>query len=773
MNDSVSLHVALEMPVGRRRRSGARWPYLLSVALLAGCADQTPHPGALPTPRANNGATPRIDGAVGAQPPVRTGMVSYGRGQGRTSGGLGGDGAGDITLNFADTDIRAVVDQVLGQLLHVNYLVDSSVHGSITLKTTTPVRQDQLLPVLRAALSGAGAALVFENGVYRVTAAGTPGGEQNDGETVVSLRYTSADALAKAVQPILHNGGHIVAAPSGNAVVVTGDPASRATLVELVHAFDTDVLSGQSYALFPATSGDAQELATALETALSSKKGQAMAERLRVVPMPRIEAVMVIATQSSLIENARRVFSVIEAERRRTVRKWNVYYLQNGRANDIAYILQQAFTPNHVTATPSSKLNANNSNQFMSSGQSGGTGLGLGSSSTSSGTQSSSLLGGSSGSTSTGQTQGGSGSDASGQNGQGSDGISNNPLLGGLGNSSDTRSTDSEIRIIPDLQNNAVLVYGTTNETETVSSMLRKVDIMPLQVRVDATVAEVTLNDTLQYGTQFFFKSGGINGILSTATQTLTSGNLATSELSSSFPGFVIGGHGAAGAPFVINALQEVTSVRVLSSPELMVVDNQQASLMVGDEVPYLTGSTTGVLTSNSTITNSISYQPTGVILQVTPHVSNGGVVTLDISQQVSSVASTTTSSGSGTINSPTFSQRMVTSRVVISDGQTVGLAGLISDKSNKANQGIPWLKDVPILGLLGGTQNNTRERTELLVLITPHVIHNQTDAYALTADLREQLPRAAVLPHDLNVMPMTGSDNPQHRVLHSIGLND
>ncbi|MFT8719650.1 type II secretion system secretin GspD [Acetobacter sp.] len=765
----------------KARRRAFRW-MLYALPLLSGCAEQKLHPEPLPFSGdlSDTSATPRINGTVGPTASRAGGVVS----RGRTVGGAGDatlSGTGDITLNFADTDIRAVADQVLGQLLHVNYIVDSGVHGTITLKTTTPLTRAQLLPVFRTALAGSGAALVVENGVYRVTSRSSgSGGGENDGETVVPLRYTSAESLAKAVQPVLHGGGHIVASPAGNAVVVTGDPATRASLVELVHAFDMDVLAGRSYAVFPVTSGSPQELATALETALGSKKGQFMAERIQVIPMARIESVMVIASQPYLVDNARRVFDVVEAERRRTLRHWNVYYLQNGRSNDVAYILQQAFTPNHVTAVPSAKLNASSSNNQSSQGGfgSGGFGSSLGSSSgsSSSGLGSSMSEGSSSGSSGQGVALGSSASGGS-QNGgsQSEDAISSNPLLGGLGNSSSDsdKGMTNEIRIIPDNQNNAVLVYGTTVEAETVEAMLHKIDIMPLQVRVDAVVAEVTLNDALKYGTQFFFKSGGINGILSNASQSLGSSSLVSSQLSSSFPGFVLGGGDQGGAPFVINALQEVTSVQVLSSPEVMVVDNQPASLMVGDLVPYLNGSTTSVLTANSTITNSVNYQPTGVILQVTPHVSNGGVVTLDISQQVSAVASQTTTTGSGTINSPTFSQRQVTSRVVISDGQTVGIAGLIKDNSQRDNSGIPWMKDIPVLGLLGGTQNNTRSRTELLVLITPHVIHNQADAYAFTADLRDRLPQAAVLPHELNNTRATGSPDPQRRWLHAVGLND
>ncbi|MBR0560587.1 type II secretion system secretin GspD [Neokomagataea anthophila] len=753
--------------------------------MVSGCTDAPRTPKPLPIAPGAYGqtASPRIDGPIERNPAARGGIVSYGRASSLNSSEADNDrSTGDISLNFAETDIRSATDQILGSVLGVNYMVDPAVHGTVTMRTTRPLHRDQVLNVFRSALAGSGATLIYENGLYRVVSNGSAGGGglggnmpggSNSGDdqngTIIPLRYTSAESLVKALQPILRNNGHLVAAPGSNAVAISGDPATRASLIDMVQAFDTDVLSGQSYAMFPTESGSAQELAQALQAALATKKGQAFTDRIQVIAMPRAEAVMVIASNPRFIDNARRAFTTIETQRRRSVRRWNVYYLQNGRANDVAYLLQQAFTPDHVTATPSAKMNIPNSS-FSNNSSSNSTSLGMGNTQQSSNTGNSLLGQGTTGNSTNDNSNSQNGSANSSQ----SDSLSNNPLLGGLGNNSSSNSNDNaRIRIIPDLQNNAVLVYSTPEENDSITAMLRKVDIMPLQVRVDATVAEVTLNDNLQYGTQFFFKSGGVNGVLSNATQSLGTSSLVSSALSSSFPGFVLGGSASGGAPFVINALQAVTSVRVLSSPELMVVDNQPASLMVGDMVPYLTGSTTGVLTANSTVTNSINYQPTGVILQVTPHVSNGGLVTLDVSQQVSSVASSTTSTGSGSINSPTFSQRQVTSRVVIADGQTVGLAGLISDRSERSNQGIPWLKDIPILGLLGGTQDNTRTRTELLVLITPHVIHSQGEALSLTTDLRERLSHAALTPDDLNHTPATGSSDPQHRVLKYVGLHD
>ena len=164
-------------------------------------------------------------------------------------------------------------------------------------------------------------------------------------------------------------------------------------------------------------------------------------------------------------------------------------------------------------------------------------------------------------------------------------------------------------------------------------------------------------------------------------------------QLNLSFPGFFIGGHGRGGAPFAINALQAVTQVNVLSSPELLVLDNQPARLQVGNVVPYLSQSSQSTITANAPIVNSVNYQQTGVVMEVTPRVNSGGLVTLDVQQDVSEVSGIVTTPG---LNSPTFNDRNVSSRVVVQDGQAIGLAGLIRDSANVNNQGIPWLKDVP-----------------------------------------------------------------------------
>lgn len=782
-------------------------------------------------PRADSS---RVNGNVGTTDNLLSAQVALGQPQPLQLGSAKHNiVTGNISLDFADTDIREVAAQILGTLLRVNYTIDPAVKGTATLHTSAPFTADQLLSVLQTLLTQNGAALIETNGLYRVVANGSaaggpppaPGGASGgglpanlgssavSGSSVVALRFAAADELAKVLQPFVASGARILPDPGRNALIISGDPNVRETLVSLIDAFDIDLLAGQSYALLPATSGDAKDFADSLQDALRARGHGSLAGQIRVLPMERMNAVLVVSSQPRYIEDARRVFSLLERARNETVRTWHVYYLQNSNAMDAAYVLQQAFTPNAVTAQPSAaSQNGPGMRQPSNSGGIGGAGSGIGAgTAVGSGLGGGGSIGGSGSGTSGGMgggigggqggglgggigggtgglgggggTGGGLGGGTSGGGGFGQSGgqtgggtsssgpaSTANPLLGGLDSASGATTDANAMRIIANPQNNALLVYSTQREENTVLAMLRKLDILPLQVRIDATIAEVTLNDQLQYGTQFFFKSGGINGMLNNATANPVATTLGGTAFGSTLPGFIVGGNGVGGAPLAISALQAVTTVHVLSSPELLVLDNQPARLQVGDLVPYLTSSAQSTLVANAAVINSVNYQPTGVIMQVTPRVNSGGLITLDVSQEVSGINTAITAATTG-INSPTFSERSVTSRIVVQDGQTVGLAGLITDSLTRGNSGLPWLKDIPILGLLAGTQNNIRQRTELLILITPHVLHDQRDARALTEDLREDLINAAAVPSELKHMNTTGSDDPDRQIRRKLRL--
>ena len=778
-----------------------------SLALaLAGCQPAEKPDAPTPLPALAPGtpvASPAVNGALGSLRGQPRAQVSYGNREGGVhapGAEYSAGGGGDVSLDFADTDIRAAVSQILGDILHLNYTVDPGVHGSVTLHTAQPLRREQLLPTLEVLLSQVGATLSQSGGLYEVAPAsaagsgGGPGGGLGSGATagavVVPLHSTSADALARVLQPYAGTGARIAADPNANAIIVNAPPAQREAIVSMIHAFDVDTLADKSFALLPVDSGDAKDFSTALSQALSADQGKSLANVVRVVPMSRIDAVLVVVPTEDMMNDVRRIYGLVLRQRRETVRSWHVYYLQNGRSNDAAYVLQQAFTPDHVTAQPTEKNQlqqlGQTQNALGASGGSGSSGIGGGSS------LGGGITGGTSGMTSgTGATAGGTGATA-----QPASGGSSNPLLGGLeqGGAGEGGTSKDEMRIVSADQNNAILIYGTPQELDTVENTLRKIDVVPLQVRIDATIAEVDLNNNLEYGTQFFFKQAGastsnntgsvasstaaLTGTATNATSSGTGGVLTQAFTASTagltgggFEGFLLAGGNSQQA--ALDLLQSVSKVRVLSSPELVVLDNQPARLQVGEDVPVLSQQQQSTLVANSSLVNSVSYVPTGIMLQITPRVNNDGQVTLDIAEEVSQSLGITTTTGSAGPNSPTFSDRNVQSRVVVQDGQTIGLAGLISDNDQKLNQGVPFIRNIPVIGALFGQQANSRTRQELLVMITPHVERDAHDARALTEDMESQMPFAAGVPEALQRLPNAGQSDPNGPVLKSIGLQN
>ena len=657
-------------------------------------------------------------------------------------------GSGDITLNFVDTDVREIVKTVLGKSLQVPYTIDPTIRGSVSITTPKPVTREQVVPILQDLLTQVNAVLIIDKGLYQVlptsNAATRPVmgdmGDASGGGEVVQLQYTSAKELAKTLEPFVAHGGKLVPDATHNALVISGDPLTRHTITELVRAFDVDLLAGQSYVLLPVSSGVPSKVATELQKVLMAETDGPLASQIRVIPMTRINAILVASMQPRYIEDARRLMQLVDRESISTEPSWHVYYVQNGQSSDLEYVLQRAFTPNHITSTGASDTNRLSKTTPGFTSASGGSNGGTGTS----GASSAGSLGATPGQE---DPSGGTNAQTSSVVQQANGGAANDvppalqPLSGAGGTSEDN---DNGIVIIANRQNNALLIRASDSQYGVIESMLRKIDIVPLQVQIDATIAEVTLNNQLQYGTTFFFQNGGLATKLVNPVSDALSGAFTLTK----------------SVNITLSAIQAVTKLRVLSSPQITVLDNELATIQVGDTVPYLSQTATSTISSTAPIVSSISYQQTGVILEVIPRVNSGGLVTLDISQEVSNPVKTTVSG----IDSPTFQDRRVHSRVVARDGQTIGLGGMIRDNNSQGNQGIPFLKDIPILGAAFANQNNDRQRTELLVLITPHVVDDQRSARMLTDDLREELRDADGVPAALQSLPI-GSADPNARL--------
>ncbi len=288
--------------------------------------------------------------------------------------------------------------------------------------------------------------------------------------------------------------------------------------------------------------------------------------------------------------------------------------------------------------------------------------------------------------------------------------------------------------ITADDTNNAIVIYGTPQEYSTIQNALQQLDVAPLQVLLEAAIAEVTLTNNLKYGVQYFYQPSDKHAFVLS--------NSGTSDIGAVFPGFSYMFSEGTNIRIVLDTLSQVTHVTVVSSPEVMVLNNHTATLQVGDQVPVATSQAQSVIGGQSPVINTIEYRDTGVILKITPRVNQGGMVTLDVSQEVSDVSTTSTS----TLDSPTITQNKINSTIAVQDNETIALGGLIKDSRNNGSSGIPYLSEIPVVGALFGTKNDTIDRTELIVLITPHVVDNLQKARAVTSELRRKLPSLQTL---------------------------
>lgn len=604
----------------------------------------------------------------------------------------------ELILNFADTDIREVVRTVLGDILQVNYVIDPAVSGTVTLQSGRGLKPDQILPTLESVLRLNGAGIVTEGDLYRVvTLEGTqppvaplvlsPGGARQVpgyGVQIMPLRFASAAELEKVLKPFAPPESLLTVDPTRNLLIMAGTREERQAFQEAVEIFDVDWIRGTSFGLFPLENVRADVLAEELRFIFTESSEQSGV--IRFVPLARLNAILAISLQPKYLEDARQWIFDLDRADEAGARKIYVYNVQNARANELASVLAGIFGGS------------------ASAGAAGTSSLD--SFSTRSSEQAIRDLGGLSDSAA-------DQSDGVGQSAP----TANEVVLQG----------EEEIRVIAVDSSNALVIHATPQDYRMVEDAVRQLDVLPLQVLIEATILEVSLNDQLRFGVQWFFDSGQSEFSLS---------EIADGAAGSIFPGFSYVFGMTQDVRIVVNALSEVTDVNVISSPQLMVLDNQPAELQVGDEVPIATQSAVSVNDPDAPIVNSIEFRNTGVILRVTPRVNSSGLVVMEIEQEVSSVVATTTSG----IDSPTIQQRKISSTVAIQSGESVTLGGLIRENRQKGSTGVPILSDIPLFGALFGAKNDTQSRTELLVLITPRVVRNQREAREVTNELRDRM---------------------------------
>jgi general secretion pathway protein D len=612
---------------------------------------------------------------------------------------------GDITLNFDNHDLREVVQLILGDLLGVNYILDPAVQGTVTIQTSKPLRRDLLLPTLETLLRMNKAALVLADGVYRVL----PVGSAMQGSLVpqlgdssrplpqgyslriVPLRYIGVTEMTEILKPLAPEGSIVRADPVRNLLILAGTSPELGSLLDTIEVFDVDWIKGLSVGVFRLEYGKVGEVAKQLDTLMGGKEGNPLAGLFRVVPLEATNSLLVITSQDRYLD---RIGSWIErldqAGGQGDEERLYVYRVKHGDAENLASIIGQLFTGKGAETRAPARVAP--------------------------------------------------GLQASRIGGQSTSGEKTTPAAAGQGTT--TRATrtataptsislESGVSIVADAVNNSLLIRSTPSEYRKIREALDELDIQPLQVLVEATIVEVTLSGELRYGLQWFFttRHGGKKG---TWVQDNEQG------LGPLYPGFnwTLEGITSGDVYAVLSAFAGDNLINVLSSPSIMVLDNRTAKIQVGNQVPILSQQQQGT-SETDRVVNSIDYTDTGVMLSVTPRVTPGGLVIMDVEQQVSNVGEPPTGV---VVDSPTISKRNIVSSVAVRHNQAVVLGGLIQDDTRSNQGGVPGLYNMPLLGWAFGQSSKSATRRELVVILTPRVITGEQDIERINDEFRGKL---------------------------------
>ncbi len=663
-----------------------------------------------------------------------------------------------ITLDFVDADVATVARTVLGDLLHMDYALDPRVQGRITLQTARPLPRAAALSSLEDALRLNGAALVpaggssvrivpaeqarFALGAAAVGFARGPGWRTQ----IVPLRYANAADIAKTLEQVAPAGAAIHADPAHNLVFLTASGTEIGNLLDVVQTLDVDSMAGASFGLFRLQVVEAKAMVQDLTRIFGGPAATDRPDGVRFVPIQRLNAVLAITRSPAGLRRVQDWVDRLDKVADGNDPQLYVYRVASGRASHLAEVVSKLFPDQAVERA--GKENQGETAPGRAATDLTGAGYPGTAPAASRGSpayQGGGLANGSFfGATVPAQGPAPAAAATPAVSAIPLPGTAAaptaNPLGGGpppLEGETAQEPPATPVRVVADTVNNTLLVLARPAVYQRIEQTLRKLDVMPAQVQIEATIAEVQLNNALRFGVEAFLKSHlGFN---------LTdAGNAQAIAQSPAFTFSFTSGN----TNVVLEALRQVTDVTVVSSPTMMVLDNETANLQVGDQVPIITATAQSVQNTNTPIINQIDYRDTGVILSVTPRVTASGAVLMTVRQEVSDVEATTSSS----INSPSFQRRRFDSSIAVADNQTVALGGLIRTNHTQNRTGVPFLSELPVVGSLFGTRVDQVTRNELIVLITPRVVRTAPDAAAATQELRQRMlssppTRANVLP--------------------------
>jgi general secretion pathway protein D len=602
-----------------------------------------------------------------------------------------------------------------------------------------PIPKEALLGVFETMLSGEGAAISVDNGVYRILPSNDAisaaailarGARRQPGVSaqVVPLRYVAAPEMERIIKSMAPQATILRTDPARNLMVVAGTRGDLDSIMDAVSTFDVDWMRGMSFGLFPIDTNDPDAIAQELDTVFANDQESPTKGLVRFVPNRRLKAILVITSRPEYLKKAQAWVRRLDMVGRATEKQVHVYHIQNRPAVELAQLLQRIYGSQEQgrAASLSRTTTATVSSGPLPDAVAG---------------QPAFLPGAPGIPAITAAPAPGAGlaPPAPGPDlvPGGAPPIPGRPPLAAA--PLDDRSAG--VSVVADETNNALIITASAQEYHRMRRILEQIDVQPNQVLLEATIAEVALNDQLTMGLRWFLQTGSFQ-FRFTDIPALTPNN-PVPNIAPSIPNVVTPGFPGFSSFFntpnvqvVLNALSTITDVNIVSSPTLMVLDNKRATLQVGDEVPIVTQSAVAIQVPGAPIVNSVNMRNTGIILNITPRINDGGRVLLDIEQEVSTAVQTTTSG----IVSPTIQQRRVKTTVSVDDGNCIVLGGLIQDKATNTRDQVPLVGDIPIFGNLFKHKNDNIQRTELLIAITPKIVKDTGQIRAIAAEFRDKI---------------------------------
>ncbi|WP_157786086.1 secretin N-terminal domain-containing protein [Bradyrhizobium yuanmingense] len=583
-----------------------------------------------------------------------------------------------VSLDYANADIRQVVNDVVGDIMSMPVIIDPGVGGKMTLRTSGNVPVSDVPRLLDQALAPYGYGLaVVDRGVRVGRLVDLDGGVRRDVQ-VIPVRYVEPADVIKVIRPNVEESVRLTPAPGEQGIAVSGPPDSVNSVRELIGLLDSDAMAHKSFALY--TLAHASPAALERELSFLFNKNDQGRVRVRLAPLERLNGILVVADDPVLLQQVRRAIAKLD-KTSEAAANVHVRPLRYRRATEVAQVLARIFG----AQPPSAVSRAQPAGEFGK--------LSIGSASD----RSSVPL----------NVPGLSDerSDAAASASQAKDDAAAPTVSLGL---------SAPVRIQADPSQNALVILATPTDAKTIEAAVHRLDVKPRQVLIQVIVAEVRLSDHLRYGVDYLLSSPDLGGV-------------PQGGLSYVFPNRDVN--------VVLRALSGLGDVKVVSAPRILTVDNQTATMEVGDQVPVLARSSQSTLSQSSSIVSDVELRDTGVILAVTPRIGAGGSVTLDIFQEVSTANKNTLTN----VQSPVISVRRLQSTVSTPSGDTIAIGGLMQDSTNRMVSGAAVLKDIPLLGPLFGSAEHAKDRTELLVLLNPRVVESGADARAVTEELGDK----------------------------------